>query len=238
MGQKALQLAAILVLSSVAARAQERTTGDGVYTSQQSTRGATVFQNVCSTCHRDDGVAPNLTGDRFQRFWTDADLNTLFTQIKTAMPRNAPGSLAESAYVDVVAYVLAQNGFPPGQEELQASTMAGVRIATAGAQAGAVPDFALVQIVGCLAEGTNQTWSIRGAAEPVRTREPDAPKDADLARLDSSPAGSRTFRLLQVYGAPRDWSGQRVVAKGFLVRQGVEERITVTSMRTLASSCN
>ena len=71
----------------------------------------------------------------------------------------------------------------------------------------------------------------------MRTREPEAPAERDTPQLDASPAGNRSFRLLQVYSAPKGWSGQRVVAKGFLVRSGSEERVTVTSLRTLTSSC-
>jgi hypothetical protein len=200
-------------------------------------RGATVFQTSCATCHAADGIAPSLTGERFESIWTDATVNTLFTQVKTAMPRNAPGTLPEAAYVDVVAYLLSQNTFPAGTEELQPATMSAIRIGAAGAPTGAVPDFALVQVVGCLAEGANKTWTLRSATDPVRTREPDAPADRDTTQLDASPAGNRSFRLLQVYTAPKGWSGQRVVAKGFLVRSGSEERVTVTSLRTLTSSC-
>jgi mono/diheme cytochrome c family protein len=227
---------AALTASLAVATAQERTAGDGVYTSAQAMRGQTVFQTSCATCHQTDGIAPSLTGDRFAKFWTDANLNSLFTQVKTAMPRNAPGSLTEAAYTDVVAFLLAQNGFPAGADELQPASMDGIRIAVAGAPPAAVPDFTLVQVVGCLAQGQGH-WTLRSATEPVRTREPEAPKDADTAQLDASPVGSRSFRLLQVYGAPPGWSGQRVVAKGFLVRSGAEERLTVTSMRPLASPC-
>jgi mono/diheme cytochrome c family protein len=238
MGHKtALVAGAAVLVGTLSMGAQERTAGEGVYAAAQATRGAAVFQTSCATCHQADGIAPSLTGDRFERFWTDANLNSLFTQIKTAMPRNAPGSLSEAAYVDVVAHLLAQNGFPPGDDELVPAAMAGVRIATAGATAGAVPDFALVQVVGCLAEGTNKTWSLRSATEPVRTREPEAPAESETSQLDANPIGTRSFRLLQVYSAPKGWSGQRVVAKGFLVRSGSEERMTVTSMRPLTSPC-
>src|SRR5262245_5522991 len=49
--------------------------------------------------------------------------------------------------------------------------------------------------------------------------------------------GERTFRLQQVYAAPFGWTDQKVVAKGFLTKSGNEERVNVTSMRTLTSSC-
>src|SRR5688572_27700850 len=159
--------AAIVVMSlSMPTAAQERTAGDGVYSSAQAMRGQQVFQTSCSACHSTDGIAPNLTGDRFARFWTDANLNSLFTQVKTTMPRNAPGSLTEAAYTDVVAFLLAQNGFPAGGDELQPAAMDGIRIAVAGAAPAAIPDFALVQVVGCLTQGPG-SWSLRNATEPV-----------------------------------------------------------------------
>jgi mono/diheme cytochrome c family protein len=231
-------LAAAIFTVTLAAAAQDRTTGEGVYTSAQAMRGATVFQTSCATCHATDGIAPSLTGDRFASIWTDASVSTLFTQVKTAMPRNAPGSLPEASYVDVVAYLLSQNDFPAGSEELRPAAMATIRIGAQGAPPGAVPDFALVQVVGCLAEGANSAWTLRNATDPVRTREPEAPADREMPQLDASPAGGRSFRLLQVYGPPKGWAGQRVVAKGFLVRSGAEERVTVTSLRTLTSTCN
>lgn len=240
MAGRALALAvAAFVAACAGVAAQERTAGDGVYTSAQAMRGQTAFQTSCAACHQTDGIAPNLTGERFARFWTDATLNTLFTQIKSSMPRNAPGSLTDAAYTDIVAFLLAQNGFPAGGDELHPAAMGNVRIAVAGAPAGSVPDFALVQVVGCLSPPTGAgPWTLRSATDPARTREPDAPKDADTAQLDASPTGGRTYRLLQLYGAPKGWTNQRVVAKGFLVRSGAEERLTVTSIRPLISACN
>jgi len=227
---------AALVAASTPALAQDRAAGDGVYTSAQAMRGATAFQQSCSTCHREDGTAPALAGERFARFWTDANLNTLFTQIKTAMPRNAPASLTEAVYTDIVAHLLATNGFPPGGDDLRPAAMDGIRIGVSGATAGSIPDFTLVQVVGCLERDATGKWALVAATDPARTREPDAPKD--LAAFDASPSGTRTFRLLQLYTAPKGWSGQRVVAKGFLLRSGAEERLTITSIGSLTSSCS
>jgi hypothetical protein len=36
------------------------------------------------------------------------------------MPFNAPGSLSDSVYLDVLAFVLRENGYPAGNEELKA----------------------------------------------------------------------------------------------------------------------
>jgi hypothetical protein len=43
----------------------------------------------------------------------------LFKRIKTTMPADRPGSLADADYVDIVAFVLRENGFPSGPSELR-----------------------------------------------------------------------------------------------------------------------
>ena len=62
--------------------------------------------------------------------------------------------------------------------------------------------------------------------------------DAEAAELDQAPLGGRSFRLQQVSGAPPGWTNQKVAAKGFLTRSGTEERVNVTSLRTLTSPCS
>ena len=228
-GMSALVFAA--ALGSVAA--QEKTVDQGVYTSAQAARGAKLFESSCVMCHREPGgTAPVLAGERFTKIYSDATLQTVFTTIKTTMPRQAPGSLSDAEYVDVVAHLLKINSYADGMNELAVTDLAGIKIP---GQTGSL-DFALVQVVGCLAQN-GRVWTLSRATEPVRTREPDAPRDDAAAQLDAAPPGDRTFRLQQVYGAPAGWKDQKVVAKGFLTKAGSEERVNVTSMRTLTSSC-
>jgi hypothetical protein len=47
-----------------------------------------------------------------------AFLKAVFDEVKRAMPFNAPGSLADGVYLDVIAYVLRENGYPAGKQEL------------------------------------------------------------------------------------------------------------------------
>jgi mono/diheme cytochrome c family protein len=214
--------------------AQDKTVDQGVYTTAQAARGAAVFESQCATCHREvGGVAPVLAGERFTRTFSDATLNTVFTTIKTTMPRAAPGSLSDPEYTDIVAYLLRANNYPDGMNELATAELPGIRIP---GQTGSL-DQALVQVVGCLSQ-SGRTWTLRAATDPIRSREPEAPKDDEAAALDTAPAGTRTFRLQQVYGAPVGWTGQRVAAKGFLSKAGAEERVTITSIRPLTSPCS
>jgi hypothetical protein len=149
------------------------------------------------------------------------------------MPRNAPGSLSDEEYVDLVAHLLKINNYADGMNELGVADLTGIKIP---GQSGNL-EFALVQVVGCLAQN-GRVWSLNRATDPVRTREPEAPKDDEAAKLDETPFGDRTFRLQQIYGTPTGWMGQKVVAKGFLAKSGTEERVNVTSIRPLTSSCN
>lgn len=226
----------IAVLGSLAAAAaQPRSAAQGVYTAAQAARGQKLFDTNCQGCHRDPGGnAPVLAGERFVRLFGDGSLQALFTSIRTTMPRQAPGSLSDADYVDIVAHLMRANGHPEGAGELSLTDLPG--IVMPGNGGGGSLDQALVQVAGCLAR-SGRNWTLTAATNPVRTREPEAPGDEEAARLDAVPAGTQTFRLQQIYAAPAGWTDQRVAARGFLSQTGAEARITVTSMRTLASRC-
>ncbi len=227
-----LLLAAVLSVESEFAAAQDKTADQGVYSSAQAARGSKVFDAQCVTCHREGGTAPVLAGERFTKSFADATLLAVFTTIQTTMPRQAPGSLTEAEYVDVLAHLLRLNGYPDGMTELAAAGLVDIKVP---GQGGSL-EFTLVHVVGCLAQA-GRVWTLGNATDPVRTRAPEPAGDAEAAQLDQAPLGERSFRLQQVYGAPSGWMGQKVAAKGFLTRSGTEERVNVTSLRTLTTPC-
>lgn len=229
-----LAAAAILVaLGTVPAPAQQKTVDQGVYTSVQAARGEKGFDTHCVTCHREPGgTAPVLAGDRFTTSFGDATLQSVFTTIKTTMPRQAPASLTDAEYTDIMAHLLRLNGYADGMTELIVADLAGITIP---GQSGSL-DQALVQVTGCLAR-QGRTWTLTAATDPSRTRDPEPAKDEEAAQLDARPAGTRTFRLQQVYGGPAGWTNQKVAAKGFLSGSGTEARITITSLRALTAPC-
>jgi cytochrome c5 len=226
-------ISALMLTGTAVFRAQDKTVDQGVYTTAQAARGAKLFESNCTMCHREPGgTAPVLAGERFTKSFSDATLQTIFTTIKTTMPRNAPGSLGDAEYVDLVTHLLKINNYADGMNELGLADLGGIKVP---GQSGSL-DFALVQVVGCLAQA-GRVWTLSRATEPVRTREPEAPKDAEAEQLDAKPLGERTFRLQQVYSAPAGWTNQKVAAKGFLTKSGTEDRVNITSMRTLTSAC-
>jgi mono/diheme cytochrome c family protein len=111
------------------ASAPEPETGapPGPYTSEQATRGEATFERACSRCHETE----RFSTAAFFRTWTRAPLSQLYGFISTTMPRGAPGSLSRPQYADVVAYLLALNGVPPGGTDLPTTTAALAQIRVA-----------------------------------------------------------------------------------------------------------
>lgn len=66
--------------------------------------------------------APPLTGGKFAANWNGVTLGNMVERIRISMPQNNPGSLSRAEIADVTAYILQQNGFPPGESELPRQT--------------------------------------------------------------------------------------------------------------------
>ena len=148
----------------VSAIAQEKTVEQGVYTTAQAARGGKIFETNCTDLSPGAGRRrrPSWPATASQAFG-DATLQTVFTTIKTTMPRNAPGSLTDADYTDIVAHLLRMNSYADGMSELALSDMAGIKIP---GQSGSL-DQALVQAVGCLTQsGRNWTLSARHRPRP------------------------------------------------------------------------
>jgi mono/diheme cytochrome c family protein len=126
-----LPIAIILTVAApslVIALAQEasKNTWDGVYTEEQAKRGEGLYSQSCASCHAPDltGVdaAPSLTGPGFNSGWSDLTVGDLLERIRTTMPADGPGSLSRQQYTDIIAFLLAKDGFPAGQTELPQQT--------------------------------------------------------------------------------------------------------------------
>ena len=234
----AAMLAGYYSAAILPAAAADKTVWDGVFTSEQAARGGTVYATECSACHRDglpERARPAADGGRFMEAWAEDSLKSLFSVIKTTMPQSAPGSLSDAAYTDVVAYILNENAFPPGSEELTPGVLDTIRVQAKGGPE-AVPNFALVRVVGCLTRAADKSWVLSRASEPVRTRDPNQAEDAKPEEA-AGPAGARAFKLLQLYLGSDSDSGRQVEVRGFLIRVPNDDRINVTSIRKVAESC-
>ena len=236
----ALLIAALAGGAPIHARqlpAANKTVWDGAYTEDQAKRGEAVYASECRSCHGADlmGQQSRLIGDRFMRDWREDNLASLFNRIKAGMPFNAPASLRDEEYFDVTAYVLQQNAFPPGNEELNGDSASKILlVGKEGPQA--VPDFAMVQLVGCLTQDSTGSWILTNAAEPRRTRTPDVTAD-ELKAASDDRLGTGTFKLLEAAAYhPEGHRGHKISLKGLLIRKP-DNRINVTGLDTIASSC-
>jgi hypothetical protein len=170
----------------------------------------------------------------------EGSLDALFARVKSMPPNRA--NLGGVAYVDLVAYLLDANAFPAGGQELKAEAIPDIQVQGKNGPAP-VPNFALVEVVGCFARGSSDTWTLTNGSEPVRTRSPMQPTEPEIAAAKAKPFGRQTFQLLDVeYFSnafhPDTHAGHKVNAKGFLIRTGTDAKINVTWVEMLAADCS
>jgi mono/diheme cytochrome c family protein len=93
-----------------------------VFTDAQARRGQQVYQRACSVCHLDelqgDAVSPPLVGPSFTGRYAGSSALEMVQSIRSSMPQNAPDSLGDRAYIDLVSYLLKMNGSSAGATEL------------------------------------------------------------------------------------------------------------------------
>jgi mono/diheme cytochrome c family protein len=220
----------------------KKTTWDGVFTTAQAERGKQNFlAGRCGGCHKLDLTGdrgPALKGDDFLAHWENGSLVTLFDKIRETMPPNGANEVTDDAKVDIVAYLLQQNGYPAGKSELrtEADSLGIIDLIRKG-QANSVPNFALVQVVGCLSQSANNTWTLTKTSEPVVTRD-EEPTATTLRTAEAKALGSETFTLVSVTPfKPETHAGQKMEARGLLYRDEKDARLNLTSLATVKSSC-
>ena len=108
-------------LVQVAARtdAKPPAGGPALYKSDQAQAGKKIFTESCTSCHGANlqGTgAPAIAGNDFlktakENGWSVGDIRYV---VVSNMPLNAPHSLSDQQYADVLAYVLASNCYPAG----------------------------------------------------------------------------------------------------------------------------
>jgi mono/diheme cytochrome c family protein len=227
-------LAGLLLIGT----AQAGTVWDGVYSPAQAERGKAAYTAKCAACHKDDLTAYQgvLKGDRFMEHWREDNLNSLYSTIKTTMPRGAPASLDDAVYIDILAFVLQSNGFPAGSVELAAGALRGIQVEGKSGPEEA-PVGALVGVVGCLEQGP-AGWIVTSATKPLRTRNPYNSTPEELKTRQAAPLGKYKLGLrdADLYH-PETLKGQKVEAKGFMIRNPGEDSINLTSLQTIDSKC-
>ncbi len=217
----------------------KKTTWDGVFTAAQADRGKQNFlAGRCGGCHKLDLTGdrgPALKGDDFIAHWENGSLATLFDKIRETMPPNGAADVTDDAKVDIVAYLLQQNGFPAGQKELRTDTDGlGIIDLVRKGQASVVANFSLVQVVGCLTPA-NRAWTLTRTSDPVITRD-EEPTAAALKTAQNKALGAQTFQLVSVTPFnPETHQGQKVEARGLLYKNESDAMLNLTSLQSLGA---
>lgn len=102
-------------------------------TQQQVDAGQQVYAQNCAKCHKsslEGGAGPALKGPDFASNLQFSQLTgqKLFDFISKQMPLNKPGKLTEQQYLQVYSYILSQNGFPTGSQELTKDKLGQVQL--------------------------------------------------------------------------------------------------------------
>ena len=101
------------------------TTWSGVYTAEQAKLGSTAYVKHCSECHGEDfagnGEAPPLKGPELLSNWNGLSVGEFFDRIRISMPPSNPDDVTVKEKVEIIAYLLQENGFPAGTSELPAT---------------------------------------------------------------------------------------------------------------------
>ena len=216
----------------------------GVYADAQAARGEAAFSTRCASCHAGDlsgSRGPALAGAKFATKWELESLSKLYHQIKDNMPRDNAGSLDDPTVIDLISFILKKNGFPAAMAP--ATTLSADEDALDAIvivpQTGPtkVPNFALVQVAGCLLARPDRVWTLTNASEPVSTKDVPA-TDADLQGTRARPLGTEIYRLVSVGPfSPERHAGERVFVKGIINRVQPDALLNVTALEPLGGKC-
>lgn len=114
----------VLLVASPLSAQSDRTTRDGVFSKAQADRGRSVFVGVCANCH----TRSQFNDGKWRRKWEGRTVFDVLESIRSTMPNDNPSSLSDREYVEVIAYLLAQNGYPAGDADGSEATFKDVRI--------------------------------------------------------------------------------------------------------------
>jgi len=102
----------------------QATTNDGVYSKAQADAAKAEFQELCAHCHVFTVAAKKqpqdfpLGDEPFFKKWEGRSLSELETAIVLTMPQDGAAVIDDDQAWNLLAYILQQNGFKPGDQPL------------------------------------------------------------------------------------------------------------------------
>jgi nitrate/TMAO reductase-like tetraheme cytochrome c subunit len=93
----------------------------GWYTTEQAASGEKLYQTQCASCHGaklEGGAGPALKGTSWYQMYGGAKLLAVWGEIKGPMAQYAGTTYSTQQSLDILAYLLQQNGLPSGIQPL------------------------------------------------------------------------------------------------------------------------
>lgn len=108
--------ALLILLPPALSRAASATEDPGWYSTAQADSGADLYYHRCAACHGvrlEGGKGISLAGPKFYGKFGGKKMSKLWRSVGK-MPPSAPGSVPKPEVVNIIAYILRQNGLPGG----------------------------------------------------------------------------------------------------------------------------
>lgn len=196
-------LGLICLLGGNASHGQELQ--QATFSQLQASRGETLYQQNCAACHLTDLTgsfeAPNLADAAFRSNWANRGVVEFYDLLNRTMPPQAPGSLSESQYLDITAFLLLTNNIPASSSPM---TLAATSVLFLGDSNNQLTSLAQRTPVPGRA-GTTPTPSSRNSVPEIATiystdrartrsfRSADSFRNVSTQDLTNPPAGDWTY---------------------------------------------
>lgn len=116
---------AVLLCPLAVASVTPAAAAPSLFAAAQARTGQAMYAQYCQSCH---GAAlqgipgPALAGPDFARASDHYTLGLIFEGLTETTPAGAPASLTRTEYTDIMAYILAKNGYQSGPTRLTYQT--------------------------------------------------------------------------------------------------------------------
>lgn len=103
------------------------------FTAEQANQGKATYDSQCAMCHGQNlqgQSGPPLKGDQFLSKWQKNSLEDFYHIMSTTMPLTKPGSLSGEQYLNILTYVLQNNGHKATDKPLTRAELKNLKFST------------------------------------------------------------------------------------------------------------